>query len=339
MTPSLLATQPTHVVPELAIDAPAEIARIVSALAQHLVEPIDRHGCVVVLSPTIESALCAALAVRAVGQEHVLGLSLPDRESRPGDDPLVRHTAEALGIELVVEDITPVLDAVGCYSRRDAAIRLLIPRFTDAWRWQLLARQEPTGSERAAFHQLVAESPEGERLVLRVPSSEHHAIVAATAFRYRVRAMLAYYYADLRQSAVIGSLNRRQYEQGEFVKGGDGLSDIEPLAHLYASQIAQLAAAMHVDTTAFPRAVSDVAADFDTEGELRSSIAEETFEMVLNAFNRGVHHSVTAARVGYSASQVARLYRDISRRRRATRYLHIPPLLTPEFAGAAQRAD
>lgn len=339
MTPSSLIKQPPHVIPELAIDAPAEIARIVTALAQHLVEPLDRRGCVVVLSPSVESALCAALAVRAVGQEHVLGLSLPDRENRPGDDALARRTAEHLGIELVVEDITPVLEAVGCYSRRNAAIRLLIPRFTEAWRWQLLARQEPTGSEREAFHQIVAESPEGERLVLRVPPPEHHAIAAATAFRYRVRAMLAYYYADLRQSAVIGSLNRRQFEQGEFVKGGDGLSDIEPLAHLYSTQIAQLAAAMHIDASAIPRAVADVAAEFDAEGELRAAMAEDTFEMVLNAFNRGVHHSVTAARVGYSAAQVARLYRDISRRRRATRYLHIPTLLTSEVAGEAQRAD
>ena len=71
-------------------------------------------------------------------------------------------------------------------------------------------------------------------------------MVAAANFKQRVRKMMEYYYADLLQYAVAGTPNRLEYDQGFFVKNGDGAADVKPIAHLYKSQVYQLAAYLGV---------------------------------------------------------------------------------------------
>jgi NAD+ synthase len=60
------------------------------------------------------------------------------------------------------------------------------------------------------------------------------------SFKQR-RGMVEYYYADLKSFAVAGTPNRLEYDQGFFVKNGDGADDIKPIAHLFKSQVYQLA--------------------------------------------------------------------------------------------------
>ena len=67
-------------------------------------------------------------------------------------------------------------------------------------------------------------------------------VVAATNFKQRTRKMMEYYYADLFHYAVAGTPNRLEYDQGFFVKNGDGAADLKPIAHLYKTQVYQLAA-------------------------------------------------------------------------------------------------
>src|SRR6202790_727473 len=74
-----------------------------------------------------------------------------------------------------------------------------------------------------------------------MPPREYREVVAATNFKQRVRKMLEYYHADRLHYAVAGTPNRLEYDQGFFVKGGDGLADVKPIAHLYKSQVYQLA--------------------------------------------------------------------------------------------------
>ena len=60
-------------------------------------------------------------------------------------------------------------------------------------------------------------------------------------FKQRVRKMLEYYHADRLNYAVAGTPNRLEYDQGFFVKLGDGAADVKPIAHLYKTQVYQLA--------------------------------------------------------------------------------------------------
>jgi len=58
--------------------------------------------------------------------------------------------------------------------------------------------------------------------------------------------MMAYYHADRLNYAVCGTPNRLEYDQGFFVKGGDGLADFKPIAHLYKTQVFEVARALGV---------------------------------------------------------------------------------------------
>ena len=40
---------------------------------------------------------------------------------------------------------------------------------------------------------------------------------------------------------VAGTPNRQEYDQGFFVKLGDGAADLKPIAHLYKTQVYQMA--------------------------------------------------------------------------------------------------
>ena len=90
------------------------------------------------------------------------------------------------------------------------------------------------------------QSPAGEVKKVRLSLDAYLGIVAATNFKQRTRKMMEYYYADRFHYAVSGTPNRLEYDQGFFVKGGDGAADFKPIAHLYKSQVYQLAAYLGV---------------------------------------------------------------------------------------------
>lgn len=307
----------------LAADQPwiatVELERIISAVAAAVRTPLERRGAVVPLTPTFESATCAAVAARALGPENVLGLFASDRETLPTERSRVAALADRLRIEILMEDITPALDAMGSYARRDAAVRLLIPEFGAGWRWQLTRQDGSAPLDRSALYQLSAHSPDGRDWRVKISQSAYRAILAAQAFKERMRSVLAYYYADLRQAAVVGTLNRQRYEQGGFAKGGDGLADIEPVAHLYSSQVAALAVELGVDRGLWGDAGDGAIGD--------GSIA---FENVLESFDAAILPSAAAMRTGLGVGQVSRLYHEFSRRRRETRYLRMPALFVSE---------
>src|SRR6266705_3224738 len=131
----------------LEIDAPAAVTRIRDALRAHLAT-IRRFGLVVGMSGGVDSSVCAALAVEAVGPKHVLGLFMPERESDPESLSIARSYASQLGIESVTEDIAPVLYGAGCYRRRNEAIRRVVPEFTDEWGCKLVLPPDRLDADR-----------------------------------------------------------------------------------------------------------------------------------------------------------------------------------------------
>jgi NAD+ synthase len=62
----------------LDIDAVAESDRIARAIREQVGGPLKRRGVVLGLSGGIDSSVCAALAVRALGPKRVLGLFMPE---------------------------------------------------------------------------------------------------------------------------------------------------------------------------------------------------------------------------------------------------------------------
>ena len=122
------------------LDLPDPVATI-DAIAEGTLRDVRafrRRGAVVALSGGVDSSVVAALAARAFGPDHVLGVLMPERDSSSDTMALARLAAESCGIGTVVEDITAILEAAGCYRRRDEAIRQVIPEFGDGWRAKLV---------------------------------------------------------------------------------------------------------------------------------------------------------------------------------------------------------
>jgi NAD+ synthase len=323
----------------LEIDCERVTAQIVDALKRIVGQELRRRGAVVALSGGIDSSVTAALCVRAFGPAHSLALLMPEADSDHETLRLSRGVAEALGIEALHQDISPILEAVGCYRERNEAVRELIPDLTEEWRWKIVL-PSVVGSDSYRLYLLVAEAPDGRTVEVRLPAKNYLTIVAATNFKQRVRKMIEYYHADRLNYAVVGTPNRVEYDQGFFVKGGDGAADVKPIAHLYKTQVYRLA-----EHLGLPRAVLDLQPTTDTyslaqsQEEFYFSLPYEQLDLCLYAHNHSLPAEAVAPAVGLSVEDVGRVFRDIEQKRRTTRYLHLPPLLVepvPELEGCGK---
>lgn len=313
---------------ELDIDPAAETRRIAEAVREQVGTTLRRRGLVVAMSGGLDSSVCAALAVHAVGPDRVFGLMLPERESGPESLRLATAWARQLGVPHAVEDATPLLEAAGCYRRRTAAIRRVIPEFRDDWGCKIGIVAASPSPTRLVVFSLTVESPSGEVRTLRLPPTEYREIVAATSFKQRVRKMLEYYHADRLHYAVLGTPNRLEHDQGFFVKGGDGLADVKPIAHLYKTQVMRLAEHLGVPEAIRSRVpTTDTYSLAQTQEEFFFTLPLFTLDVVLFAHDRGVDPEAVAADLGLPVGEMARAYRDIDQKRSTTRYLHLPPLL------------
>lgn len=321
------------------LDLSQATREIVTTLRRQVGEQLRRSGLVVAMSGGVDSSVCAALAADAVGPRRVLGLALPERESDGASLDLARDWAAQLGIDFLVEDISGTLAGCGCYARRDAAIGRLGPWGTDdlaGWRCKLVVEGGGLDSDRLVISYLVLRSPAGETRKVRLPAREFREIVAATNFKQRVRAMFAYHHADRLHYAVVGTPNRLEYDLGFFVKGGDGLADVKPIAHLYKAQVFQLAEHLGVPEAIRTRTpTTDTYTLPQTQEEFFFALPLAQVDLALQARNADRPAEDAAADLGVTAAQVTRIYRDIDRKRRATEYLHGSPLLVEPVEGPA----
>jgi hypothetical protein len=103
----------------------------------------------------------------------------------------------------------------------------------------LNADKEASGKINLFYLTIIA--PDGEVKSQRLPLTEYLQIVAASNFKQRSRTNMLYYHAEAKNFAVIGTGNKNEHEQGFFVKYGDGGADVKPIAHLFKTQVFQLA--------------------------------------------------------------------------------------------------
>ncbi|MEP7116807.1 MAG: NAD(+) synthase [Acidobacteriota bacterium] len=310
----------------LAIDLEKTSRAIEDAIRRQVGE-LRRRGIVVGLSGGIDSSVVTCLCVRALGAERVQVLLMPERASSSESLTLGRMLTTQLGTPMVVEDIAPTLEAAGCYARQDEAVKSMFPEYGEGWK-NKITLPSILDSDRVNFSELVVESPTGERQSARMTPKAYLQMVAATNFKQRVRKMMEYYHADRLNYAVAGTPNRLEYDQGFFVKLGDGAADVKPIAHLYKSQVYALAE--HVGVPAEIRQRMPTTDTFSlpqTQEEFYFALPYAKMDMCLYGLNHGVPASEIAAAAGLTAEQVERVYKDIAQKRRTTHYLHARPLL------------
>ena len=97
----------------LNIDLQAEVEKIGSRLREILKKDLNRRGLVVAMSGGIDSSVCAALAVHALGKNKVFGLLMPEKDSSSDSLSRAELLAQHLELGFEVQDIAPTLEAIG----------------------------------------------------------------------------------------------------------------------------------------------------------------------------------------------------------------------------------
>jgi NAD+ synthase len=139
------------------------------------------------LSGGIDSALSAALAVRAVGKENVHALMLPSRDSNPDSEGDAIIVAKALGIKYEIREIGFLVEDYFSHTEKKAS-------------------------------------------ALRIGN-----------WKARCRMMLLYDLSAKLNALVVGTSNRTELLVGYFTQHGDGACALEPIGHLYKTEVRQMA--------------------------------------------------------------------------------------------------
>ena len=310
----------------LKIDCAKEADRICDFIRNQLLR-LKRDGAVIGLSGGIDSALSAALCVKALGKDKVFGLMLPDKESNPQSEEFARKHAQQLGIRAETVPITPMLEAFGTYDKRDSIARSIFPEFNKDYKLKITLPADILNKESLNFFTLTIVDPKGQAKTARLNNAQAKAIIAATCTKHRNRMLVQYYYAEKMNYFVCGTTNKSEALQGLFVKYGDGGVDIEPIAHLYKNQVFQLAEHLGVIREIINRApCPDTYSAPVTDEEWYFRMPYSVLDLLLYAWEHGVDIKQVSSIMNLQEDQINRVFRDFTNKNNATRHLNeMPP--------------
>jgi len=263
---------------ELKLNPQEECRRIEDFLVQSI-EALGKKGAIVGLSGGLDSAVVAYLCARALSPQKVLGLIMPERDSNPQNIADARELARELGIEAEEIDLTPLLEQIGIYK--------LIPRW--AARGSLVRGMYKTFKRGKKVNYLIHSLG---------PAAERHEFHFSSFIqpKLRLRMILLHYHAGLRDYAVVGTTNRSEWEVGHYDRYGDGACDIEPIKHLYKTQVKELARYLNVPEGIIEKPASpDLIAGITDELTLGMSFAE--LDPILFLISQGLSDEEAAERL------------------------------------------
>jgi len=312
----------------LKINPSHETDRIVQFMQQWVQKKMKRRGAVVGISGGVDSAVVLALSVRAFGSKNVIPVIMPEKDSDPMSTILAHELSATYEVEPILENMTGVLEAFDCYRRRDEVIRRLLPEYEadKGFKAKIVLPQDLLETGSLNIFSLVVIKPNGQEEKCPLSCRDMLEIVAASNLKQRSRMSMLYFHAETRQFAVVGTANKNEYEQGFFVKQGDGGVDIQPIAHLFKTQIYQLAHFLGVPESIRTRIpTTDTYSAPCDQQEFFYRLPFETLDLLWFAKEHRVPIPEVADAMALSEAQIKRVFDDIASKERATEYLRIPP--------------
>ncbi len=315
----------------LKLNCASETERICAFIREQL-RAMRRDGIVIGISGGIDSALSAALSVKAIGKDKVLGLILPDKDSSPESEEFACKHAKNLGIKVEKIDITPVLEAFGTYEKRNAVAKAIFPEFANNYKLKITLPSDILNKDNFNFFTLTIAAPDGSIKTARLNNEQAKGIIAATSTKHRTRMMAQYYHAEKNNYLVCGTTNKSEALQGLFVKYGDGGVDIEPIAHLFKNQVFQLAESLGVIEEIIKRApCPDTYSAPVTDEEWYFRMPYKQLDLLLYAWENKINISEISVVMKLTAEQITRAFRDFTSKHSATKHLNqLPPTLVSE---------
>lgn len=201
----------------------SEAERIIQFI-RNTIATYSFRGIVIGISGGIDSAVSAGLCVKALGPEKVLGVVLTERDSSPETKRDAKAVCRHLGIKCTCKNISGVLRKMGTYA--------LVPPTLFA------PRKVQENYVRNRWH-----SHSDDTFVDDLKTAGDAEFLKGAAYyrsKHRARMAMLYLQAEKRGYTIVGATNKTELKTGFYVKYGDDSVDIEPLAHLYKTQVRDL---------------------------------------------------------------------------------------------------
>ena len=301
--------------------------QVIEKLKKDVPNILSRRGAIVGISGGIDSSVVLALSAKAFGPKKVLGIMLPEQDSSDDSEILARNLANKFGVDTIVENITSALDGFGCYRRRDEAIARVIKDFDPLADKAKIEIKQNISQNIPAVFSITVIKPNGEIISKLLPVKEYLQIVASTNFKQRSRMTMLYYHAERLHYAVIGTPNKHEVEQGFFVKHGDGAADVMPIAHLYKTQVYQLAKYLGVPQEIIDRApTTDTYTAEQTQEDFFYQMPFEDMDLIWYGWENGYSSKEVAPVMDKTIKEVENIYKSFERKRKTTEYLRMRPI-------------
>ena len=287
-----------------------DIEKLVNHLGEVLVEEIfrkyKRKGAVIGISGGIDSSVTMALAVKVLGKERIFGVMMPEKDSSPDSENLADKLAKKFGVEAVVENIRPALEGFKCYERRDEAVKRVFPEYDPkTYKMKIGVRQTGLYNNLPPLFSLTIIDKNGTKQDKILQAREYLQIVAASNFKQRARMSMVYYHAESLHYAVIGTPNKHEVEQGFFVKFGDGGSDVMPIAHLYKTQVYQMARYLEIPEKIIRRTpTTDTYSAEQTQEEFFYQLPFDQMDLFWYAYENEIDTDIVAAEMLMTSEEV-----------------------------------
>ena len=290
-----------------------------------------KDGIVIGVSGGVDSAVIAALAVDALGPDRVFGLILPEKESAPSSRELGIDLCNALKIRYEEVPITPMLESFNIYSRKEALIQELFPRYDPKIHTTSLSRPPMLAAEQALnIPSLILLQDRKAISTKRLSAAQFFSVLSLQNVKQRTRMIVEYMYAEKMNYAVCGTTNKTELLTGFFVKYGDGGVDLEPIANCYKLQVYKLAELLHVDPRIISRAPSpDTWSHFTSDEEVSLRIPYDILDQLLYAEENHLSKELVQQNTGLDMPKIESAYRHIQSLKNAARVIQMsPPVFT-----------
>ena len=209
--------------------------RKINNLIKSALNLLHRDGAIIALSGGLDSAVTAALTVKALGKDRVLAINLPERDSKPIHQQHAKRMAKHLDIAFKRIRITNAVKTIGAYKL--LPLRIIPSR-------KLRNKAVDYGKKHFLNHH-------GEHLLEnRLDPPKNSWIARGNAYaiaKHRIRMVKIYQLAELQNLMVVGAANRTEWLTGTFSKWGvDHCADVMPIVHLYRSEVEILAKFLNI---------------------------------------------------------------------------------------------
>lgn len=304
------------------------VNEIAARLRNEVAHVLKRKGAIVGISGGIDSSVTLAITVKALGPDKVLGVLMPEHDSSPDSKMLALKLAEKFGVGTIEENMTDALTGFGCYRRRDEAVKSVLQEFDpEKDKFKIEIKQSILNMKVPPVFNVTVYFADGRVASKMIPLKAYLQIVAASNFKQRSRMSMLYYHAEATHYAVIGTPNKHEVKQGFFVKYGDGGADVMPIAHLYKTQVYELARYLGVPQEIIDRTpTTDTYSAEQTQEDFFYQLPFEIMDLMWYGWENNYQPDEIASIMNYSVDEVISIFSSFERKMKTTEYLRMPPV-------------